>query len=93
MRILPFGYRRLIRSLKQHLADQVEQREDKAIAAHMATINASLGKPSKRRQGRTYPMLYRARISPSRSHRWPAPCSACTGGIPINEKHDETDLR
>ena len=63
MKILPFGYRRLMRSLEQHLADQVEQREDKAIAAHMAAVNASLGKPSKRRQGRAKPMPYRLHIA------------------------------
>ena len=63
MKILPFGYRRLMRSLEQHLTDQVEQREDKAIAAHMAAVNASLGKPSKRRQDRADPMPYRLRIA------------------------------
>ena len=63
MKILPFGYRRLLRSLEQHLADQVEQREDKAIAAHMAAVTASLGKSSKRRQGRTEPMPYRLHIA------------------------------
>lgn len=63
MRILPIGYRRLLRSLERHLADQVEQREDKAIAAHMAAVNASLGKPSKRRQDRAEPMPYRLRIA------------------------------
>lgn len=63
MKILPFGYCRLIRSLEQHLADQAEQREDQAIAAHMAAVNASLGKPSKRRQSRTEPMPYRLRIA------------------------------
>lgn len=63
MKILPFGYRRLLRSLEQHLADQAEQREDKAIAAHMAAVNASLGKPSKRRQGRAEPVVCRLRIA------------------------------
>ena len=63
MKMLPIGYRRLLRSLEQHLADQVEQREDKAIAAHMAAVNASLGKPSKRRQGRSEPMPYRLHIA------------------------------
>ena len=63
MKILPFGYRRILRSLEKHLADQVEQREDKAIAAHMAAVNASLGKPSKRRQGRPEPMPYRLHIA------------------------------
>ena len=63
MKILPFGYRRLMRSLEQHLADQAEQREDKAIAAHMAVVNASLDKPSKRRQRRTERMPYRLRIA------------------------------
>ena len=63
MKLLPFGYRRLLRSLEQRLADQVEQREDKAIAAHMAAVNASLGKPSKRPQGRTERIPYRLRIA------------------------------
>jgi hypothetical protein len=63
MKILPVGYRRLLRSLEQHLADPVEQREDKAIAAHMANVNASLGKPTKRRQGRAEPMPYRLHIA------------------------------
>ena len=63
MKILPIGYRRLLRSLEQRLADQVEQREDTAIAAHMAAVNASLGKPSKRRHGSTEPMPYRLRIA------------------------------
>lgn len=84
MRILPFGYRRLMRSLERHLADQATQREDKAIVAHMAAVNASLGKPSKRSQARPDTMPYRACTSPSRLRRWLAPCSACTGGI-----HDE----
>ena len=63
MRILPIGYRRLMRSLERYLANQVEQREDKAIAAHMAAVNASLGKPPKRRQGCAEPMPYRLRIA------------------------------
>ena len=63
MKIVAIRYRHLVRSLEQRLADQVEQREDKAIAAHMAAVNASLGKPSKRRQGRTEPMPYRLRMA------------------------------
>lgn len=63
MKILPIRYRRLMRSLELHLADQVEQREDKAIAAHMAAVNASLGKPSKRRKSRAEPMPYRLSIA------------------------------
>ncbi len=63
MRILPIGYRRLMRSLERYLANQVEQREDKAIAAHMTAVNASLGKPPKRRQGRAEPMPYRLHIA------------------------------
>ncbi|MBR7635086.1 hypothetical protein [Janthinobacterium lividum] len=81
-------FRRTMRSMEKHFADQAEQREDKAIAAHMAAVNASLGKPSKLRQGRP-----EACTSPSRSQRWPAPYSACTGGTSINERHDETNLR
>lgn len=63
MRILPIGYRRLLRSLERYLANQVEQREDKAIAAHMAAVNAALGKPPKQRQERAEPMPYRLRIA------------------------------
>lgn len=63
MRLLPFGYRRLMRSLERHLADHATQREDKAIVAHMAAVNASLGKPSKRSQARPEPMPYRMYIA------------------------------
>lgn len=63
MRILPIGYRRLMRSLERHLANQVEQREEKAMEAHIAAVNASLGKPSKRRQGRAERMPYRLHIA------------------------------
>ena len=61
--MLPIGYRSLMRSLEKHLADQVEQREDKAIDAHMAAVNASIGRPSKRRQGRAESMPYRHSIA------------------------------
>jgi hypothetical protein len=37
--------------------------EGKAIAAHMAVVNASLGTSSKRRQGRAEPMTYRLHIA------------------------------
>lgn len=60
---LSIGYRRRLRSLEQRLADQVEQREDKAIAAHMVAVSASLGRPSKRRQGRSEPTPYRLHIA------------------------------
>lgn len=63
MRILPIGYRSLMRSLERYLANQVEQREDKAIAAHIAAVNASIGRPSKRRQERSEPMPYRHSIA------------------------------
>ena len=63
MRILPIGYRRLMRSLERYLANQVEQREDKAIAAHMAAVNAALGKPPKQRKECAEPMPYRLRIA------------------------------
>lgn len=56
------AFRRLL-GLEKRLADQVEQREGKAIAAHMAVVNASLGIPSKRRQGRAEPMAYRLYIT------------------------------
>lgn len=56
-------FRSILRRLEKRFADQVEQREDKAIAAHMASVNASLGKPSKRRQGRSEPMPYRLHIA------------------------------
>ena len=55
--------RRRLLGLEKHLANQVEQRDGKAIAAHMAVVNASLGKPSKRRQGHAEPMPYRLHIA------------------------------
>jgi hypothetical protein len=61
--MISLQFRRLLRNLERRLAEQVEQREDKAIAAHMAAVNASLGKPSKRRQDRAEPMPYRLRIA------------------------------
>lgn len=61
--MISLRFRRILRSLEWRLADQVEQREDKAIAAHMAAVNASLGKPTKRRQGRAEPMPYRLHIA------------------------------
>ena len=57
------GFFRRLRGLEKHLADQVERREDKVIAEHMAAVNASIGKPSKRRQERAEPMPYRLRIA------------------------------
>ena len=63
MRILPIGYRRLMRSLERYLANQVEQREDKAIAAHMTAVNASLSKPPEQHQDRTEPMPFRLHIA------------------------------
>lgn len=57
------GFFRRLRGLEKHLADQVEQREDKAIAAHMTAVNALLCKPSKRRQGRAERMPYRLHIA------------------------------
>ncbi len=61
--MISLQFRRVLRSMERHLADQVEQREDKAIAAHMAAVNAALGKPSKRRQGRAERMPYRMHIA------------------------------
>lgn len=61
--MISLKFRRSLRNLEQHLADQVEQREDKAMAAHMAGVNASLGKPSKRRLVRAEPMPYRLCIA------------------------------
>jgi len=63
MKVPPLGYRHLLRSLEHRLADQAEQREDKAIAAHIAAVNASLGTPPKRRQARAEPMPYRLHIA------------------------------
>ena len=57
------GFFRRLRCLEKYLADQVEQREDKTIAAHMAAVNAALGKPPKRRKERAEPMPYRLRIA------------------------------
>lgn len=53
---------RKLRNMEKHFAGQVEQREEKAIAAHIAAVNASLGKPSRRRPVRAEPMPYRSRI-------------------------------
>ena len=61
--MISLQFRRILRTLEQQLADQVEQREDKAIAAHMAAVNAALGKPPERRQERAEPMPYRLRIA------------------------------
>ena len=61
--MISLQFRRILRSMERHLADQVEQREDKAIAAHMAAVNAALGEPPKRRQGRPEPMPYRLHIA------------------------------
>ena len=61
--MISLQFRRVLRSMERHLADQVEQREDKAIAAHMAAVNAALGKPPKRRQGRAERMPYRLHIA------------------------------
>lgn len=57
------AFRRRLLGLEKRLADQVEQRECKAIAAHMAVVNASLGTPSKRRQGRAEPIPYLLHIA------------------------------
>ena len=56
-------FRRLLRSLEKHLADQAEQREDNAVKAHLATLRASMNSPTKQRPGGTEPMPYRLRIS------------------------------
>ena len=61
--MISLRFRRILRSLERRLADQVEQREDKTIAAHMAAVNASLRKQPKRRQERSEPMPYRLRIA------------------------------
>ncbi|WP_298410447.1 hypothetical protein [Janthinobacterium sp.] len=63
MRIPIPRFGRLLRSLEQHLASQAVQREGKVIAAHMATINTSLGKPSKRRKECAESMPYRLHIA------------------------------
>lgn len=57
------AFRRRLLGLEKRLADQVEQRECKAIAAHMAVVHASLGTPSKRRLSRAEPMAYRLHIA------------------------------
>lgn len=54
---------RKLRNIEKHFAGQAEQREEKAIAAHMAEISASLGKPSKRRQSHAEPMPHRQSIA------------------------------
>lgn len=57
------GFRRQLLGLEKRLADQVEEREGKAIVEHMAAVNASLGTPPKRHQGHAEPMAYRLRIA------------------------------
>lgn len=57
------GFRRRLLGLERHLAYQAEERENKAIAAHLAAVNASIGKPSERRLGRAEPMPYRLHIA------------------------------
>ncbi|MED5615143.1 hypothetical protein [Janthinobacterium sp. P210005] len=57
------GLVRRLRCLEKRLAQKAEQRENSSIAAHIAAVNASLGKPSKRRQGRAEPMPYRLHIA------------------------------
>lgn len=54
---------RKLRNMEKHIAGQAEQREEIAIAAHMAAINRSLGKPSKRRRQHTEHMPYRLHIA------------------------------
>lgn len=57
------SFRRLLRSLEKHLADQAEQREDNAVKAHLATLRGSIDNPTKQRPGGTEPMPYRLRIA------------------------------
>ena len=63
MRIPIPRFGRLLRSLEQHLASQAEEREGKAIAAHMATVNTPLGKHAGWRKGHSEPMPYRLHIA------------------------------
>ena len=54
---------RKLRNIEKHFAGQAELREGKAIAAHIAAVNRSLGKPSKWRRAHTDPMPYRLHIA------------------------------
>lgn len=62
MKMLSPEFRRTLRSMEKHFAAQADQREDKAIAAHLAAVTASIGAPSSRRQDGAEPMQYRFRI-------------------------------
>lgn len=57
------GFRRLLRDAEKYIADQAEQREGNAIAAHIVAVNRSLGPPSKRRRVHAEPMPYRLHIA------------------------------
>ncbi len=63
MTMISHKFRLHLRNMEKHFAGQAEQREEKAIAAHMAAVNRSLGKPSKRRRAHTEPMPYRLHIA------------------------------
>ena len=63
MKIRARYFHRILRSMETHLADRAEQREASAIAARMAEISASLGKPSKRRHSHAEPMPHRHSIA------------------------------
>lgn len=60
MRILSIGYRKLLRSLERHLADQTDRRKDIAIEKRLATLPQ---KAAKGCQCETEPMPYRLHIA------------------------------
>ena len=60
---MKYTIRQHLHMLEKRLADKAELRERKAIAAHMAAVNASLSKPPEQHQGRTEPMPYRLHIA------------------------------
>ena len=56
-------FRRTLRTLEKHFADQAEQREDKAVKTHLAALRASIDNATKHRQTGTETMPYRLRIA------------------------------
>lgn len=49
MKSISSKFRRILRSLEQHLANQADTRQEKAINSHIASVSASIGEPRMRR--------------------------------------------
>ena len=62
MTISSHKFRLLLRNMEKHFAGKAEQREDRAIAAHLAAVTKSIGAPTSRRHKSVEPMPYRFRI-------------------------------